>query len=203
MSIPFEPNSPIAVAPTPSGASILGRVFAFLFGIALLLFGSIISFGIVIVGAAGMGIVTFAQRQRRRRLSRLGGWLASIVSVAAVCAIIAFIIVEMVPSNTWSQMKTTMDSASVASAKQPPPAWIERMYPGVSQRAAKQSTFSSSTQSTLMLASFGFAATMMVGFYGTLGWAVGMMLGFGARGRWPGATEGVFPAVVPAPNDVV
>jgi hypothetical protein len=167
-----------------------GRVFAFLAGLALLVIGALMSVGIVLVGVAGMGIATFAQRQRRARLSRWGGWIASTVSVAAVCAIIAFVIAQTIPANTWAQVKVAMDSASVQSSKQPPPAWIERMYPGMSERsAARRATFSPSTQSALMMAGFGMIGTFFVGMFGTLGWAAGMLLGFGARGRWPGAAE--------------
>jgi nitrate reductase NapE component len=176
-------------------ATIVGRIFAFLAGLFLLLVGSVMSLGMVLVGAAGMGIATLAQHQRRRHLTRVGGWLAALISVGIVCAVIAFIVTLKVPSNTWSQMKVAMDSASAASAKQPPPAWVERMYPGVSQRAAARRTvFSGKTQSAFLAATFGLMAFMIVGLYGSFGWIVGMLLGYGVRGRWPGAT------VLPPPS---
>lgn len=188
MSIPFDPNPPIVTPVAVSTPSTGGRVFAFLAGVALLVVGALMSVGMVLVGAAGMGIASFAQRQRRARLSRWGGWIASIVSVAAVCAIIAFVIAQMIPAKTWAQVKVAMDSASVESSKQPPPAWIDRMYPGMSERStARRAAFSPSTQSALMMAGFGMIGTFFVGTFGTLGWAAGMLLGFGARGRWPGA----------------
>lgn len=195
MSIPFEPvpsNSPLPVG--RDDASIVGRIVAFLFGLFLLLVGSVVSLGMVLVGAAGMGIATLAQHQRRRPLTRVGGWLAALVSVGIVCAVIAFVVSLMVPPNTWSQVKVAMDSASTASAKQPPPAWVERMYPGASQRAAAQrQVFSGKAQSAFLAATFGFMAFFVIGIYGSFGWAVGMLLGYGVRGRWPGAT------VLPAP----
>jgi predicted PurR-regulated permease PerM len=190
MSIPLDPNPPTATVPAElPTASVLGRVFAFLAGLLLLLITSFISLGMVLVGAAGMGVATFAQRQRHRRISRLGGWLAAVISVAAAVAIVAFVVAERVPPNTWHQMKVAMDSANAASAKQPPPAWIDRMYPGMSQRMAQQPRMSSSSQSAFMMAGFGMAATFLVALWGTLGWAAGMLLGFGAVGRWPGRQD--------------
>ena len=189
MSIPFEPAPTNSSLPAGStGTNVAGRIFAFLFGLALLLIGGIMSLGMVLVGAAGMGIATLAQRQRRRHLSRVGGWLASTVTVGIVCAVIAVIVSQIVPANTWAQVKTSMDSASAASSKQPPPAWIERMYPGASQRAAaQQRVFSGKRESAFLAAMFGFMAFFFVATYGTLAWGAGMLLGYGASGRWPGA----------------
>lgn len=199
MSIPFEPlpsNTPLPVG--GGAANVVGRIVAFLCGLVLLLVGSLVSLGMVLVGAAGMGIATLAQHQRRRSLTRVGGWLAALISVGIVCAVIAFVVSLEVPANTWSQMRVAMDSASAASAKQPPPAWVERMYPGASQRAAaRRQVFSGKTQSAFLAATFGFMAFFLVGIYGSFGWAVGMLLGYGVRGRWPGATVLPPPA---APN---
>ena len=195
MSIPFEPVP--SNTPHPAGrgdTNVVAQILAFLCGLFLLLVGSVMSLGMVLVGAAGMGIATLAQHQRRRPLTRFGGWLAALISVGVVCAVIAFVVSLEVPPNTWSQMKVAMDSASAASAKQPPPAWVERMYPGASQRAsARRQVFSGKAQSAFLAATFGFMAFFVVGIYGSFGWAVGMLLGYGVRGRWPGT------AVLPLP----
>jgi hypothetical protein len=198
MSISFDPARPNSTLPRDSdNDNSVGRIVAFLLGLVLLLAGALMSLGTVLVGTAGMGIATLAQHRRRRRLSRVGGWLASVTSVAIICAIIAFIVAETVPANTWAQMKTTMDSATAASSKQPPPAWVERMYPGMSQRAAAQRpVFTGKTQSALMAGMFGFMAFFFVAIYGTLAWGVGMLLGYGVRGKWPGAV------VIPPPTGV-
>lgn len=203
MSIPFEPAPTGSMLPAGSSdANVAGRIFAFLFGLVLLLVGAIVSFGTVLVGAAGMGIATLAQHQRHRRLSRVGGWLASTVTVAIVCAVIAVVISQIVPANTWTQVKTSMDSASAASSKQPPPAWVERMYPGASQRAAaQQSVFSGKRESAFLAAMFGFMAFFFVATYGTLAWGAGVLLGYGASGRWPGApTQAAVPPVFSTPG---
>lgn len=186
MSIPVLSNTPSETrAPR---ANVAGRIFAFLAGLFLLLIGSLISFGLTLVGAVGMGIATLAKRQRRQHLSRLGGWIASVVSVAIACVVIAFVVAEAVPSNTWTHVQVAMDSASAASAKQPPPAWIERMYPGMSQRAAAQHRLSGSAQVAFEVAGFGFVGTLFAGFCGTLGWFAGLLLGFGVHGEWPGTS---------------
>ena len=188
MSIPFEPNPPVVAPRTPAGTNGVVRVIAFLAGIAMLFFGAFMSFGGVLAGAAGMGIVALARRQRRQQLTRWGGWFASTISVAIVFAIFAFIMAEKMPAGTWQQVEHAADSAAAASAKQPPPAWVERVFPGTAaRRAAGQRAFPSSAQSAFVFASIGLTGAMVVAFFGTFGWGAGMLLGFGARGRWPGS----------------
>ena len=192
MSIPFEPNPPIAApAPrAPVGTNAVVRVIAFAAGLGLLVFGALMSFGAVLAGSAGMGIMTLARHQRRRRLTRFGGWLASTVSVAVVAAVFAFVMAAMMPAGTWRQVQHAADSAAAVSAKQPPPAWVERAFPGTSQRgAAAQRVFSPSTQTGFMFAGVGIMAAIFVAFFGTFGWGAGMLLGFGVRGRWPGTSS--------------
>jgi hypothetical protein len=194
MTIPFDPNSPIpAPLPVrvPAETNPVVRLLAFLAGLALLIFGALLSFGSVLAGAAGMGLTTAARRRRRQRLTRWGGWIASTVSVAIVLAVYAFIIAEKVPSGTWSQMQHVADSAAAASAKQPPPPWVEKAFPGTTARSeAQRRMFSPSAQGTFLYAGLGVAAAFYVAFFGTLGWGAGMLLGLGVRGRWPGAADG-------------
>lgn len=200
MSVPYDSNAPIADLPPgdSSAANAIGRIAAFIAGLLVLAVGSMMSLGTVLVGAAGMGIVTLVRHRRRQRLTRFGGWIASTASVAAIVAIFIFVISLIVPANTWSQVRAAADSAQAASAKEPPPAWVDRMYPGMSERAAgRRRAFSPTTQSAFMMAGLGMAATFFVGFFGTVGWGAGMLIGFGARGSWPGASAAVDPEPLP------
>jgi hypothetical protein len=195
MSIPLEPDSPISTAPsaghTSAAAGPAVRVLAFLAGLVLLIPGAFLSFGSVLAGAVGMGVVTLARHQRRQHLSRWGGWVASTVSVAMLLAVFAFIIAEKVPPGTWSQVQHVADSTAAISAKQPPPAWVERVFPGATARsAAQRRMFSPSTQSAFLFAGLGVAAAFYVALFGTLGWGAGMLLGLAVRGVWPGAVDG-------------
>jgi hypothetical protein len=189
MALPLESKPPIATPPSEvADASVFGRVFAFLAGLVLVLLGAFMSFGLVLFGIAGMGIATLARHRRRRRLTRFGGWISSTVSVAGALAVLLFVVAEMVPARTWHEIKVSMDSASTASAKEPPPAWAKRMFPGMSQRAAqRRTTLSASTITSLAIAGYSMVGTFFAAFWGTLAWAAGMLLGFGTRGRWPGA----------------
>lgn len=190
MSISFEPSSPVADAPTartPAATNPVVRVLAFLAGIGVLIFGAFVSFGAVLAGAAGMGLATLARHQRRQHLTRWGGWIASTISVAIVLAIFAFILAEKLPPGAWTQVQHVADSAASASAKAPPPDWVERVFPGTSARAAaQQRIFSPSTQSAFVFATIGVAAAFYLALFGTLGWGAGMLLALGVRGRWPG-----------------
>jgi hypothetical protein len=194
MSIPLEPDPSIVATAPPAGGPTppnpLVRLVAFLAGLLLLILGSLLSFGSVLVGAAGMGIVMLARHERRRRLSRWGGWLASTASVAIVFAAFVFILVQKAPPGTWSQVQHIADSTAVVSAKQPPPAWVERVFPGTTARsAAQRRMLSGSTEGAFLFAGLGVAGTFYVALFGTLGWGAVMLLGFGARGRWLGGAD--------------
>jgi hypothetical protein len=171
----------------PAKAGVFQRILAFGAGLVVLAGGTIVSVGTVLVAPAGMGIAALIQRHRGRRLSRFGGWIAATGAVVVTMAVIAIVVAALTPAGVWQQARHTADSASVAQAKQPPPAWLERMAPGSSRLAAQQQPMSPAHQTAAIAAGIGFGATFLAVLCGTLGWAAGMLLCFGIGGRWPGS----------------
>jgi hypothetical protein len=161
----------------------VGRVLAFIGGVLALVAGAAGSFGIVIMAPIGMGLVALVQHRRGRRTTRWGSWIAATLSVTAALGVIAIVVYSKVPTPVWRQAMHTADSAQAASAKQPPPAWIQRMAPGMAQ----QPKTSPKVQSALMAGGIGMAIAFFATFFGTLGWAAGLLFGFAISGRWAGA----------------
>ena len=165
----------------PAGG--LARGVAGLAGIAVLVLGAVISLGVVPLGAIGAWL---ARRVLRRGVEPGPGirWFASTAMVGlATLAAGAFMFASL-PSGTMARAKTAVDSAQAAPPP-PPPAWMDRVFPGASARAARQPRVPAKVAPALMVWGVAMAGTMMVLFYGTLGWLGGLLLSFARRGRWP------------------
>jgi hypothetical protein len=180
----IEPTSPLFAEAAPHAGS-LARTFAFFGALIVLIVGGILSLGAVLLAPAGMAIAAYIWRRRGRTLSPIGHWFAAAVAATVVFVAFAGAISSAMPKGSWEKARQAADSAQKISAKQPPPAWLQRLAPGVTQRAAQAPT--SERAQTFGLA-FGaaFAAMFFVGFFGTLGWLGGMLAGLAFYGRWPG-----------------
>jgi hypothetical protein len=178
----------VAQTAQPTPASAVERAAAFLAGLLVMAVSAIVTLGTALVGLAGMGIVTWALRRRGRPLSRGGGWIAACCAVAIVLVAASGTIWSVMPQRVWRDARRAMDSAS-AAPEPPPPAWLDRIAPGTSRRAAAMGKPPAGFQTGMMLWGFGFMIVMMSSLAGSLGWAMGMLFGFAVKGHWPGAGQ--------------
>ena len=167
------------------GAAV-GRTLAFIVGFVILLLAGLSSLGAALVAPLGMAVGAYMWRRRSRRLSIAGHWVAAMCGAGVVLLAYGGLITALVPASTWKDIQHTADSTS---AHTPPPKWVERMYPGMAERAAQRQAASPKLQTIGLAYGFGFAAIFFVAIFGTFGWIAGMLLGFGVTGYWPGATS--------------
>lgn len=171
----------------PSAASPVARVAAFIAGLFLAVCGLLASVGTVLFSFAAMGIASSMKGRQGRVLGPLGKWIASTCGAALVMLLALGATWVLTPRSTWSQMKHVMDSTSTNTPQAPPPAWLEKIAPGTAQRAAQQNAKpSEALQTGVMMWGVGFMVMFFSGIIGSLGWGAGMLLGFAAKGRWPG-----------------
>ena len=183
-----QPITPALPAPQASG---LARGFALLGASIVLLVGGVFSLGAVLLAPAGMAIGAYIWRRRGRTLSAIGHWVSAACASALVALAFAGAIRSFIPSDTWTKARQAVDSTQKAQAKEPLPAWVERVAPGAGRTTR---TPPSERAQTVSLA-FGAAIMLMffVGFFGTVGWLAGMLLGLAIFGRWPGQTRQLAP----------
>ena len=166
----------------------VARVFAFLAGALVLVIGSVFSLGAVLVAPIGMAIGAYVWRKRGRSLPTIGHWLAAMAAIVVMLASVAGLAAAVAPKGSWDRFRHAADSAQKVSASQPPPPmpdWLQRMAPNAQQRAATAPP--SDRAVTFMLAAGAAMATVFfVGFFGSVGWLGGMLLGLGVKGHWPG-----------------
>ena len=167
-------------------AGALARVAAFVAGVLMLVGGTIVSLGMVLLAPIGMAVAGWVQRRRGDPMTRGGHWIAAsaAIVVALVLAMAAFL--AFTPKGTMRNVVQAADSASVASAKEPPPAWLERLGPGL---AVQQPGPGASRMFTIVggLLGVSFMVGLLSAVFGTLGWSAGMLLGLALSGRWPGS----------------
>jgi len=185
MTLAAEPESitPIAHQEPKSSAGV--RVAAAIGGLAVLAGTALISVGTVVIALIGMAVVAGVQRRRGRALTRSGHWVAACTTMAVVVLAFSGALLSYVPRGALSAAKQSMDSSSAASAKQPPPAWVQKLYPQYSQAAANAKPSPVMVWVSLIIG-VGIAVTFFATLYGTLSWGAGMLLGLALVGRWPG-----------------
>jgi hypothetical protein len=133
-----------------------------------------------------MLIASTIWRHRGSKLSTLGHWVAAACGAAIAFLLFAGMIRSLSSKGSWSQMKQLADSAQKASAKEPPPAWLEKIAPGVAARSAAAKPPSERAQKVTLAFGAAIGLFFVVAFFGSLGWAGGMLLGYGVNGQWPG-----------------
>lgn len=163
----------------------LGRFAAFIAGLAILIGAATVSVGVVLCAPIGVWVVNRFQRSRGRPLSALGSWAGAVSAVIVALILIAGVVASRLPAGTWSRIRQTADSASTQAARQPPPAWLDRLMPGAStsysiQRSNRARPFNAFT----MILGGGVAAVFFGNLIGTVGWIGTMLLVFAASGRW-------------------
>jgi hypothetical protein len=187
MTVPRDPVAPVNSTFTPTVvepiASTGARVGAALGGLVVLLGGAIVSLGAILVAPLGMLIGAAIWRQRGKTLPVVGHWVASLCGAAIVVFGLGAVTAAMIPRDTFSEVQKTIDSISRATPQ--PPA----RTPAESARraAARRAMNSPKAMQVGMAYGFGFAAIFMALIAGTVGWVGGMLVGFAAKGRWPGS----------------
>ena len=180
---PFPPS-----ATTAPRAGTVARVLAFIGAAIVLIVATLFSVGAALAAPVGMAFAAWLWRRRGKRLPAVGHWLAAMCGVVVAVVVYTGLISAMIPSGTWKQIQHSADSAQTASARTPPPAWLDRIAPGMAQQqAANRANQSERVASMAMAFGLGMLAIMSGVFFGTIGWAAGMLFGLSLNGRWPGA----------------
>jgi hypothetical protein len=195
MTIAAEPASITPITHQEPKSSAIVRVAAAVGGLAVLAGTAVISVGTVVIALIGMAVVAGVQRRRGRALTRSGHWVAACATMAVIVLALSGALLSYVPRGALSAAKQSMDSSSAASAKQPPPAWVQKLYPQYSQAAANAKP-SPVMVWTSMIIGVGIAVTFFATLYGTLSWGAGMLIGLAFIGRWPGAKGASFEDLV-------
>jgi len=180
--------SPEPMPPATSrGSWNLSRGFAAIAGVALMVTMSIVTLGLALLAPIGMIVARKIARRENTPLTFFTSWLGAAFGVCAALIVAALVTIAVMPSGTFAGIGKTADSVSTASSKQPPPAWLEKMYPGSTERARATPTNSP------MVRTFTVASTVMgvVLLYsllamliGTAGWVPSLLLTYGFSGRW-------------------
>ena len=184
----METASPGTVPAPQQERNAIARIFAFLGGAVVMLVGAPFSLGASLLARIAMVLASAVWRHRGRTLSVLGHWLAAVCGATAVFLLFAGALTSLMPKGSWNKITQIADSAQKASANQPPPPWLERVAPGAAARRAAAKPPSERAQKVTLAFGAAFALFFFVGFYGSLAWAAGMLLGYGVNGHWPGQT---------------
>ena len=189
--------------PTPAiehgSAPGLARIGAFIAALILLIGGGLLSAGMVLLAPVGMWAFRVFLRRRGRPFTRSASWSAATATVLVLLLLTVGAFVAMMPAGSVKQILAASDSASAAAASQktPPPAWVEKIAPGTTALSARQSSPTSPVLVKIFLIwGGGLGLMLMSGFYGSLGWAGGMLAGLALRGHWPGQRDAMIPIVV-------
>lgn len=188
MTLAIEPETPEPDALAQQRAGPLARLAALVAGVVVLGCGVLVSLGGVVIAPAGMAVAAYVQRRRGDPLTRAGHWIAACSSMAIVILIAAGALLSMAPKGTVASVMHAADSSSAVAARQPPPAWLERMAPGYRIQQERMEPSSRLVGALTAIFGIGFAVTFFATMYGSLGWGAGMLLGLAAHGRWPGAS---------------
>jgi hypothetical protein len=169
-----------------SGTQVLYRVAAFVGGLAILIGAAIVSLGLVLCAPLGVWVVSRVQRSRGKPFGTWRSWISAVGAVVIALVVIAGVVVSRLPAGTLSHIRQAADSASAQAAKQPPPAWLDRLAPG---SAARYSAANAGVDSRAFNAfTLVFGGVIAVGFMGnvlgTIGWLGTMLLVFSVTGRW-------------------
>jgi hypothetical protein len=186
MTAPTAPASlPAPVGPPRVTANILVRLAAFVGGALVLLVAALISLGTALLAPLGMWATSAYRRRRHGSTTRPATWLAAMASVGIGLVGLMLVALGAMPAGSLQRFQVTADSVSSANAKAPPPAWVERIAPGSSARAAQGPQTPASLRTPLMIWSAGIGILFMAALGGSIGWAGAMLCGFAIRGRWP------------------
>ncbi len=168
-----------------SPARIVARFGAFVGGIAVLYWAMKATFGLVFFAPVGIWAVSRIHRSRGRRVDGFGSFASAVGSVMIVLSLIGVVVASIAPTGSMDAARRRADSTAAVAAKQPPPAWLDRLSPGLAERAAAQR---SSSGAPINASTMVIGAVVLIGFVGsfvgTIGWIGAALLVFSVKGRW-------------------
>lgn len=189
LSDPLAPSPAPPLTPPPA-AGRGARALALVGGIAALALVLTATFGTAVLALLGMAAAWGMAGHRGRPLTRAASWWGASLGVAlGFIALTAFAIAKA-PPGTMAEVRQTNDSLRAAAPPPEPPAWLRRIDPtGGRSTQLTDSTAEKLVRSPAFLVWVGAMSTALVaallgGVVGTLGWGVGLLLAFGATGRW-------------------
>jgi hypothetical protein len=167
------------------------RIGAAVVGVVVLGLAAFFTIGAAIAAAVGMLIGSWIANKRGADFTRLAGWISAVAGVGVVIVVGAGAVALNLPKGSFAQIQQSADSARAASK---PPAWLERLTPGVqlaTRRAPTRFERALTTWGMIMgiLLGCAFLATIL----GTLGWIAAMPLAYALSGRWLLASAGGSP----------
>lgn len=190
MTAPTAPASlPAPVVPPRSTANVLVRVAAFVAGAFVLIGAALISLGTALLAPLGMWATSAYRRRHGGSVTRPATWLSAMACVAIGMLGLMLVAFGSMPSGSVRHFQATADSVSSARAKTPPPAWIERIAPGTSARAAQGSPTPAKLRVPMLIWGAGVGVLFMAALGGSIAWAGAMLCGFAIAGRWPYGPE--------------
>ncbi|HEX7978835.1 MAG TPA: hypothetical protein VF461_09555 [Gemmatimonadaceae bacterium] len=176
-------------------SSVLARLAAGIGGLLVLSCAALVSFGTVVLALIGMAVVAGVQRRRGRALTRSGHWVTAYSTMAVVALALSGAVFVAMPRGALDAAKQSVDSSNAVAAKQPAPAWVQRLYPQYSQAAANTKPSPAVVWATMILG-VGITVSFLSALLGTLSWGAGMLLGLAVVGRWPGVKGASFEDLV-------
>lgn len=169
---------------SPRGGAV-ARAGAGLLGLAALLSAGLFTLGTAIAAPLGVLLVWWLAKRSGRSLSRPVSWMGAVgASTLAIALGFAFIFAKL-PEGEMDRVIAEAQSAEAP----PPPAWVEKIAPGYSQRNAKMARSTPITV-TSMIIGVVFATTMFGTLAGSAGWGATLLLGYAGTGRWIGRRPG-------------
>ena len=158
----------------------LSRVAAGFATCALLLVGALFTLGVAAGAFLGVVLAWWIQRQRGRRLTRPGAWIAATSTATLLIIIGAALLFAMLPDGAFTE---AMAEARAAEPP-PPPAWLERVGADTDPAA---DGFVTSAPFTVYFGILGASIAILFtgSIAGTLAWAASLLAGFAVRGHWP------------------
>jgi hypothetical protein len=164
---------------------VLNRGAALIAGLAILIGAAMVSVGVALCAPLGVWVVHHFQRSRGRPFGAWRSWISAVSAVIIALVLIAGISVSRLPAGTLGRIRQAADSASAEAAKQPPPAWLDRLVPGAAARYSSQgATNAPAFNAFFMILAAGIGVAFLGNIIGTVGWIGTMLLVFSASGRW-------------------
>lgn len=167
----------------------LSRGLAAMAGVAMLIAVSVVTLGLALLAPVGMIVARIVARREQTPLTFFTSWLGASFGVCGALIVVALVLLALLPSGAVANFRRAADSVSTSSARQPPPAWLERISPGSIARArASQARQSSSTVRGFTIASTVLGVvvvySLLAMLIGTAGWVPSLLLTYAFSGQW-------------------
>lgn len=163
------------------------RILALIAGAGILVSVAFVTFGSVLAAPIGMWVAAIVQRARGRRYSRPAGFIGAVLACSIVFAgLFGFAIVRM-PSGFMAQVR----QQAAQREKERKPSSFEQALRRASTATAQQAAVEKKTRELSQSRAFFWWSTIVGGalaaglvglLLGSVGWAGGTLVLFGARG---------------------